>query len=74
MPLSIFDLKVKFVWDKTIEVIKNVDKTRRTNFPDMKENSVAQVRPHRRESKDVFELSVVDKMTGSYVYIKHFFG
>jgi hypothetical protein len=40
----------------------------------MKENSVAQVRPHRRESKDVFELSVVDKMTGSYVYIKHFFG
>jgi DNA mismatch repair protein MutH len=79
MPLSILDTEVKSVWDKTVELIKNgnivksVGKTRKTNFPGMKENNVAHVRPHGRDSKDVFELSVVDKLTGSKVYTKHCF-
>ena len=79
MPLSILDNEVKSVWDKTVEVIKSgnivksVGKTRKTNFPGMKENNVAHVRPHGRDSKDVFELPVVDKLTGSQVYTKHCF-
>lgn len=79
MPLSILDTEVKSVWDKTIEVIKSgeivksIDKTRKTNFPGMKENNVAHVRPHGRDSKDVFELPVADKLTGSNVYTKHCF-
>ena len=68
MPLSILDTEVKSVWDKTVEVIKSgnivksVGKTRKTNFPGMKENNVAHVRPHGRDSKDVFELPVVVKV------------
>ena len=79
MPLSILDNEVKSVWDKTVEVIKSgnivksVGKTRKTNFPGMKENNVAHVRPHGRDAKDVFELPVADKLTGSKVYTKHCF-
>lgn len=79
MPLSILDNDVKSVWDKTVEVIKSgnivksVGKTRKTNFPGMKENNVAHVRPHGRNSKDVFELPVADKLTGCKVYTKHCF-
>ncbi len=79
MPLSILENEVKSVWDKTVEVIKSgnivksVGKTRKTNFPGMKENNVAHVRPHGRNSKDVFELPVADKLTGCKVYTKHCF-
>lgn len=79
MPLSILDTEIKSVWDKTVEVIKSgnivksVGKTRKTNFPGMKENNVAHVRPHGRDSNDVFELPVADKLTGSKVYTKHCF-
>ena len=79
MPLSILDIEVKSVWDKTVEVInsgnivKTVGKTRKTNFPGMKENNVAHVRPHGKDANDVFELPVADKLTGSKVYTKHFF-
>lgn len=79
MPLSILDNEVKSVWDKTVEVIKSgnivksVGKTRKTNFPGMKESNVAHVRPHGRDAKDVFELPVADKLTGSKVYTKHCF-
>lgn len=79
MPLSILDTEVKSVWEKTVEVIKcgnivkSIGRTRKTNFPGMKENSVAHVRPHGRDSKDVFELPVVDKITGSKAYTKHCF-
>ena len=79
MPLSILDNEVKSVWDKTVDVIKSgnivksVGKTRKTNFPGMKENNVAHVRPHGRNSKDVFELPVADKLTGCKVYTKHCF-
>ena len=79
MPLSILDTEVKSVWDKTVEVIKSgnivksVGKTRKTNFPGMKENNVAHVRPHGRDSKDVFELPVADNLTGCKVYTKHCF-
>lgn len=79
MPLSILDNEVKSVWDKTVEVIKSgnivksVGKTRKTNFPGMKENGVAHVRPHGRDTKDVFELPVVDRLTGNKTYTKHCF-
>ena len=79
MPLSILDTEVKTVWDKTVKVIesgnilKSVGKTRKTNFPGMKENGVAHVRPHGRDANDVFELPVADKLTGSKVYTKHCF-
>lgn len=79
MPLSILDNEVKSVCDKTVEVIKSgnivksVGRTRKTNFPGLKENSVAHVRPHDRNSKDVFELPVADKLTGCKVYTKHCF-
>lgn len=79
MPLSILDTEVKLVWDKTVEIIKNgnivksVGRTRKTNFPGMKENSIAHVRPHGRDANDVFELPVADKLTGSKEYTKHCF-
>lgn len=79
IPLSILDNDVKSVWDKTVEVIKSgnivksVGRTRKTNFPGLKENSVAHVRPHGRDAKDVFELPVVDKLTGNKTYTKHCF-
>jgi hypothetical protein len=79
MPLSILDIDVKSVWDKTVEVInsgnivKTVGKTRKTNFPGMKENNVAHVRPHGKDANDAFELPVADKLTGSKVYTKHCF-
>ena len=79
MPLSILDNEVKSVWDKTVEVIKSgniiksVGKRRKTNFPGIKENSVAHVRPHGKDANDVFELPVADKLTGSKVYTKHCF-
>ena len=79
MPLSILDTDVKSVWDKTVEVIKSgnivksVGRTRKTNFPGMKENDVAHVRPHGRDANDVFELPVADKLTGSKIYTKHCF-
>lgn len=79
MPLSILDNEVKSVWNKTVEVIKSgnivksVGKTRKTNFPGMKESNVAHVRPHGRDAKDVFELPIADKLTGCKVYTKHCF-
>jgi DNA mismatch repair protein len=79
MPLSILDNEVKSVWDKTVlviksgNIVKSVGKTRKTNFPGMKENNVAHVRPHGRNSKDVFELPVADKLTGCKFYTKYCF-
>lgn len=79
MPLSILDTEVKSVWTKTVEVIKSgnivksVGKTRKTNFPGMKENSIAHIRPHGRNANDVFELPVADKLTGEKVYTKYCF-
>lgn len=79
MPLSILDTEVRSVWEKTVEIIKNgnivksIGRTRKTNFPGMKENPVAHVRPHGRDSKDVFELPVNDQLTGDKFYTKHCF-
>lgn len=79
MPLSTLDTEVKSVWEKTVEVIKSGNiiksngRTRKTNFPGMRENSVAHVRPHGRDSRDTFELPVADKLTGCNIYTKHCF-
>lgn len=79
MPLYVLDKDVKYVWERTVEVIstgnivKSIGKKRYTNFPGLKENGVAHVRPHGRDSTDVFELPVQDKLTKSSVYTKHCF-
>lgn len=79
MPLYVLDKDVKYVWKKTVEVIstgnivKSIGKIRHTNFPGLQENDVAHVRPHGRDSTDVFELPVQDKLTKSNVYTKHCF-
>lgn len=79
MPLAVLDSDVKSVWLKTVEVIKNgrivkeIGRIRKTNFPGMRENKVAHVRPHGRDAADVYELPVNDVMTGSSTYTKHCF-
>lgn len=79
MPLSILDNEVKEVWEKTVDVIKTgniVQKDgaiRKTNFPGMKDNWVAHVRPHAQNINDTYDLPVRDKLTGVNKYTKHCF-
>lgn len=54
-------------------VIKNPkSKNRKTYFPDIK-NAVSHIRPHAKNSKDVYPLIVPDRKTGRTSYTKHSF-
>jgi len=68
------------VWSKTKDIVSNGNIVkeikkgiRYTNFPSKKFSKVSHVRPHARNSKDVFPLSVKDKITGMDKYTKHCF-
>lgn len=77
--------KAKDVWEETVRLIgkgkivkeiitqKNGKEKRLTYFPGTTFNGVAHVRPHGKDSKDVSQLPVVDKLTGEHVYTKHCF-
>lgn len=81
VPQTIIDNEISKVWNKTKEVIKdgnivkeiNDNGQRETNFPGMSYNKYCHVRPHARDSKDVLELPIKDKLTGASNYTKHCF-
>ena len=73
--------KAKQVWEKTKQLI--IDGSivsevtskgiRKTNFPSIKFNYVAHVRPHAKNSNDTFALPFKDKVTGKSEYTKQSF-
>lgn len=72
------DTKLKQVWEKTVQVIKdgNVYKANNSNisnFPKLKENEVCHVRPKGRNAKDVYKLPKADLITGKTTYTKQCF-
>ncbi len=80
MPERDIDIELKKVWQKTVDVIKSGEIVKEiknnkwfTNFPGMKENIIAHVRPHGRNKRDVCKLPVKDKLTGVDNYEKHCF-
>lgn len=81
MPKSIIDSKVKDVYEKTQEIIKegnivnHIDKKGRriTNFPGMRYNGVFHVRPHGNNAKDTKPIPERDKVTKSNKYTKQCF-
>lgn len=80
MPLDILDNEVIKVWEKTKDVInsgsivkKVLNNKRETNFPGAKFNEYMHVRPHGTTTADVYDLPVVDKVTGSIAYTKQCF-
>lgn len=78
-------LKVRDVWQKTIDVILSgnivagiyTDKSgkvkRKTNFPSKKFSTVSHVRPHTNDATHTYPLPVIDKFTNSNEYTKHCF-
>lgn len=81
--ISILDLDkyVAKVWNQTKQIISdgnivcyiNDAGVRKTYFPGMRDNPICHVRPHARDSRDVFELPTTDKVTGLNEYTKHCF-
>lgn len=78
-------IEVEKVWSKTKEIVakgeivkeikinKNGKEIRLTNFPNKKFNSISHVRPHAKNSSDVYLLPVIEKLTHQYEYTKHCF-
>lgn len=73
-------LEAEKVWTKTKQIVLNGDivrvvngKTRYTNFPNKKFNSVSHVRPHANNAADTYPLPVIDKKTNANSYTKHCF-
>lgn len=85
MPLDIIDTHLKYVWQKTKDIISNGDiiKEHRSNksgklitynnFPGIGDNPVAHVRPHGQNKNDVYDLPVPDKLTGCTKFTKQCF-
>lgn len=81
--ISMHDLDnyVAKVWYHTKHIIQegnivcyvNDSGIRKTNFSGMRDNPICHVRPHARDSSDVYELPVIDKVTGLDKYTKHCF-
>ena len=74
------ETSVMEMWKATYNTIKsgNIVKSitngkRKTNFVGLSDNEVCHVRPHGRNSKDVYPLPVKDKLTGASCYTKHCF-
>lgn len=78
-------IEVEKVWSKTKEVVaegkivrevkinNNGKEIRYTNFPNKKFNSISHVRPHAKDSSDVYSLPVTDQLTKLNKYTKHCF-
>ncbi|MEG1506661.1 MAG: Sau3AI family type II restriction endonuclease [Bacilli bacterium] len=80
MPEIDIETSVMEMWKSTYNTIKNgniiksiKNGVRKTNFVGMSENNVCHVRPHGRDSKDIYKLPVADKLTGVNEYTKHCF-
>ena len=80
MPELDIETSVMEMWKATYNTIKsgNIVKSitngkRKTNFVGLSDNEVCHVRPHGRNSKDVYPLPVKDKLTGASCYTKHCF-
>ena len=80
MPELDIETSVMEMWKKTYNTIKsgNIVKSitngkRKTNFVGLSDNEVCHVRPHGRNSNDVYPLPVKDKLTGADKYTKHCF-
>ena len=80
MPELDIETSVMEMWKATYNTIKsgNMVKSitngkRKTNFVGLSDNEVCHVRPHGRNSKDVYPLPVKDKLTGASCYTKHCF-
>lgn len=80
MPELDIETSVMEMWKATYNTIKsgNIVKSitngkRKTNFVGLSDNEVCHVRPHGRNSKDVYPLPVKDKLTGASRYTKHCF-
>lgn len=80
MPELDIETSVMEMWKATYNTIKsgNIVKSitngkRKTNFVGLSDNEVCHVRPHGRNSKDVYPLPVKDKLTGADNYTKHCF-
>jgi len=78
-------LEAKKVWEETVELVKvgkivervsynkKGDKLRKSFFPTSTDTKVAHVRPHAKNSADVYPLPVPDIHTGVDSYTKHCF-
>ena len=80
MPEFDIETSVMKMWKATYNTIKSgnivksiVNGKRKTNFVGLSDNEVCHVRPHGRDSKDVYPLPVKDKLTGANSYTKHCF-
>ena len=80
MPELDIETSVMEMWKATYNTIKsgNIVKSitngkRKTNFVGLSDNEVCHVRPHGRDTKDVYPLPVKDKLTGADNYTKHCF-
>lgn len=86
MPCSVLDTDVKNVWEYTKQLIENGNIVRdiceqqktgkmiiKTNFPGSKFNGVCHVRPHAKNSSDVYPLPIADKKTGMTSFTKQCF-
>lgn len=70
----------KMVWEHTIQLIKTgtivksiLNGIRRTNFSGNRDNRVLHVRPHAKDSNDVYPLPVQDTVSGLKEYTKQSF-
>lgn len=73
-------LEAEKVWSKTKDIVSKGNivrevkgKTRYTNFPNKKFNSVSHVRPHATNAADTYPLPTKDKLTKAKEYTKHCF-
>lgn len=73
-------LEAEKVWAKTKDIVSKGNivrevkgKTRYTNFPNKKFNSVSHVRPHATNAADTYPLPTKDKLTKAKEYTKHCF-
>lgn len=73
-------LEAEKVWAKTKYIVSKGNivrevkgKTRYTNFPNKKFNSVSHVRPHATNAADTYPLPTKDKLTKAKEYTKHCF-
>lgn len=78
-------LEAEKVWNKTQQIVakgeivkgfktdKNGKISRETNFPNKEFSSISHVRPHAKDSYDVYPLPKKDKFTKQMEYTKHCF-
>jgi DNA mismatch repair protein MutH len=78
-------IEVEKVWSRTKKIVasgdivkeikfdKNGSPRRLTNFPNKDFSPIAHVRPHAKDSSDVYPLPVMEQLSKQYEYTKHCF-